>query len=59
MLRKGAFSVKVYYKRWGYDANIKGGLTSGISDIKIVQKSGNSFTDFLHYTGNFKRCISV
>ena len=32
---------------------------SGISDIKIVQKSGNSFTDFLHYTGNFKRCISA
>ena len=31
----------------------------GISDIKIGQKSGNTFQDFLHYTGNFKRYFSV
>ena len=31
----------------------------GISDTKIGLKSGNLFTDFLQYTGNFKRCISV
>lgn len=31
----------------------------GISDIKIGLKSGNLFTDFLHYTGNFKRYFSV
>ena len=38
---------------------IKISLISGISDTKIGQKSGNLFTDFLQYTGNFKRCISV
>lgn len=38
---------------------IKISLISGISDTKIGLKSGNLFTDFLQYTGNFKRCISV
>ena len=38
---------------------IKISLISGISDTKIGLKSGNLFTYFLQYTGNFKRCISV
>ena len=50
------FSVKVYYNINGMKKIIS---LSGISDIKIGQKSGNSFTDFLHYTGNFKRDFSV
>ena len=33
---------------------IKISLISGISDTKIGLKSGNLFTDFLQYTGNFK-----
>ena len=36
---------------------IKISLISGISDTKIGLKSGNLFTDFLQYTGNFKRYL--
>ena len=38
---------------WYDDSFKKVSLTSGISNIKIGQKSGNTFQDFLHYTGNF------
>ena len=34
-------------------------LKDGIPDMKIGQKRGNPFTDFLRYTGNFKRYFSV
>ena len=45
--------------RFLYDICRKLNTKGGISDTKIGLKSGNTFTDFLHYTGNFKRCFSV
>lgn len=45
--------------RFLYDICRKLITKGGISDTKIGLKSGNTFTDFLHYTGNFKRCFSV
>lgn len=34
-------------------------IKSSISDIKIGQKSGNTFLDYLRYAGNSKRYFTV
>jgi hypothetical protein len=38
---------------------IKLSLTSGISDIKIVQKSSNPKEDVFYFGGSGMRCISA
>ena len=54
MLRKSAFLCESIIIN-GYF--IKGGFTSGISDIKIVQKSGNPKEEVLYFGGSGIRCI--